>query len=255
MNHRVVKQIIYGLVYLSIFAGIGYGIYFYQTRPICFDGIQNGKETGTDCGGKCIKACLVIAPLQTSVVKVFKVSEEDYDVLAKVVNPNQEYGSGNAGFALNGLSSNFYVLPNQTKYLVLRSTDEIVGNQLNITNIEWEKLNLFKSSDVNFIVTDTFFKGSEFEAVVFNDSDFDFDTVDVVVILYGEQDNVIAVNKTNINTLLSRTGRYFKAIWPEAVNGVVRTEVEVNTNLFKNSNFIKRYGSQEKFQEYYPDQR
>src|SRR3989344_800500 len=221
MDPRKKKQLIYGSIYILIIAGIISGIYFYKTRPTCFDAVQNGGEQGIDCGGKCAQVCRITVPLQTS-VKVLKIGEGD-----------------------------FYILPGQTKYLILRSNSEVTETQLNIKNAEWEKLNLFNSQDVKFIVKNTLFKGSELEAIVFNDSDFDFDTVDVAVMLYDEQGNVVGVNSTVVNTLLSRTERYFKVIWPQPITGVSRTEVEVSTNLFKNSNFIKRYGTQEKFQEYY----
>jgi len=252
MDPRKKKQLIYGSIYILIIAGIISGIYFYKTRPTCFDAVQNGGEQGIDCGGKCAQVCRITVPLQTS-VKVLKIGEGDYDILARVTNPNQEYGSGDVKFSIGDISSDFYILPGQTKYLILRSNSEVTETQLNIKNAEWEKLNLFNSQDVKFIVKNTLFKGSELEAIVFNDSDFDFDTVDVAVMLYDEQGNVVGVNSTVVNTLLSRTERYFKVIWPQPITGVSRTEVEVSTNLFKNSNFIKRYGTQEKFQEYYPN--
>ncbi len=252
---RRIKQLIYGIIYILIIAGIGYGIYYSKNRPTCFDGVKNGKEEGIDCGGKCANVCRIAVPLQVSVIKIIKVDEGDYDILAKVTNTNQEYGSGNVEFEFGNINSSFYILPGQTKRIILNSSSDPSGASFNLKNAEWEKLNSFDPKNIDFRIDRTQLRGGEFEGVIFNNSDFDFDTVDVAVILYDEQDNILAMNKTTVNTLLSRTERYFKVIWPKPVGNAFRAEVEADTNLLENSNFIKRYGSQEKFQEYYPDQR
>ena len=248
MNKRLLKQLLYGLLFLIIIFGIGFYFYYLNTRPTCFDGVQNGLETGADCGGECTKACLVIAPFPVSIQKL-KVPGDDYflDVLVKVTNPNKDYGAGNIQYTFGEINSDFYVLPAQTKHLVIHSSLESEKASLNVADFKWEKLNLFKAADIDFVVKNSSFKSSELEAVVYNNSDFDFDTVDVVVILYGEEGNVLGVNKTALNTLLSRTDRYFKVSWPNQIDGVVRSEVEVNTNIFNNSNFLRRYGTPEEF--------
>ena len=93
---------------------------------------------------------------------------------------------------------------------------------------------------------------SRYEGVLFNDSDFDFAKVDVVVILFDDAGLALAVGQTNTNTFLSRTERYFSVSWPSQVRGTVAAiRVQASTNLFENENFVKRYGTQEKFQNYY----
>lgn len=262
---RFVKQLVFGVVYIVVILVIGYGIYYWlHPQPTCFDKIQNQNEEGVDCGLVCGNSCHIIMPLEVLSVKLFKVAEGDYDILTEIRNPNPDYGSskidydlvlmGQSDEELNRQNYSFYILPGQTKHMVLN----LANNNLNITraqievkNIEWDKLNLFDPQLISFPVKNKQFNGVEFGAVVLNDSDFDFDTIDVAVILYDQNNNILGVNQSNINTLLSRTERYFKVLWPAPIEGVFRVDVEPSTNLLKNSNFLEKYGIQEKFQQYY----
>lgn len=264
MDRRVLKQLLFGVSFLAIVSGIVFSFYYLNTRPTCFDGIQNGKEIGVDCGGKCVKACLVILPLEVSFAEVLKIGDGDFDVVAEIHNPNPDLGSSNIEYDLVLLGqgsvelarqryNNLYILPKQTKHIVLtsiKSNTDIVGAKIDIKNVTWEKLNnSFDVGTINFRVANSSFTGKEFTASVANESDFDFDIVDVSVILYDTEGEIIGVNRTTINTLLSKEEREFKAIWPNALEKVVaRSSVEVDTNVFNNSNFIKRYGTPEEFQ-------
>ena len=65
-------------------------------------------------------------------------------------------------------------------------------------------------------------------------------------------DKILGVNTTELRTVASRTERYFKVVWPTLLSGVVaKTRVQAEADLFSNENFIRRYGTQEKFQQYY----
>lgn len=262
---RFAKQLVFGFIYLILFLLIGYGIYYLrQSTPSCVDGIQNQKEEGVDCGFVCGNSCRKILPIEVSSVQVFKVGRDDYDILAKVYNPNRDSGSPKVVFDLMLIGENdtelsrqsfeFYILPGQIRHIILtsiKSVTEIKKAKIIIKDVSWEKLSLFDPQTVSFIVRDKQFKQTEFGAIVRNESDFDFDTVDIGVILYDQNNNVIGLNKSNMNTLVSRTDRYFKVLWPTPIVGVFRVDVEPGTNLLNNQNFIRRYGTQEKFQEYY----
>ncbi len=262
---RFVKQLVFGIVYILIIFGIGYGVYYWShPKPTCFDKIQNQNEEGVDCGLVCGNSCHTIMPLEVLSVKLLKVATGDYDILAEIRNPNPDYGSPKVDYdlVLSGQSKeelsrqnfSFYVLPGQTKHIILNFTNNdlnITQAQIAVKNVEWNKLNLFDPQLVSFPVKDKKFNNTEFSAVVLNDSDFDFDTIDIVVILYDQNDNILGVNRSNINTLFSRTERYFKVLWPTPIGGVFKVDVEPSTNLLNNSNFIEKYGTQEKFQQYY----
>ena len=272
MSKRAQKQIVIGLIFILIIGGIGYGFadYFFIIEPTCFDGVKNGQEEGVDCGLLvCGVACEPeILPLNIISQKLIEIKPNDYDFVARISNPNSVFGaslvrykltvSENGGTLLDD-SGAFYILPGQTRFLIvpgIRTADGAAGVSIDITEIQWQKVETF--GNVNFPIqsksyTITNQNGvfSELEAVILNDSDFDFDKIEVEVILFGENNEIIAVNRTDIRTFLSRTERYFKVSWPIELQGATRQDIEVLTNVFENSNFIKRYGTQERFQKYY----
>lgn len=263
MEARTQKQLIIGIVFVLIIAGIGYGIYSeLVAKTSCTDGIKNGKEEGIDCGIlACGKACEpAIMPINILSSKFFKVGEGDYDFVAQISNPNVSYGVSRLEYVLDPLNYRgvTYILPGQTRWLVvtaLKSSGEVVDITLIVKSAQWEKL-AAPDSTVNFTLRrkdyHSFQNETELTGVLFNNSNFDFDKIDVAAVLFDEADNIIGVNKTDIRTFVSKTERGFSVAWPFALPGnAVKQDVEALTNLFENSNYIKSYGSQEKFQKFY----
>ena len=265
--YRFIKQLIIGSVYIVLLSGMGYGFYYWrQSKPTCFDKIQNQNEEGVDCGLVCGNSCRKISAIEIYSASLFKVDEGDYDILAEVHNPNSDLGSSKVdydvifmdtgGAEVDRRSLTFYILPGQTKHIILNSIKikaEAFKVKLVIKNVAWEKLSLFDPQLISFPIRDKQFKDTDFGAIIRNESDFDFDTVDIGIILYDKDNKVIGVNRSNVNTLLSRTERYFKVVWPASIQNVFRIDVEPSTNILDNLNFIKSYGTEEKFQEYYPN--
>lgn len=263
MDGRTQKQLIIGLIYLLILGGIGYGAYLGLVPNVsCTDGIMNGKEEGVDCGTlACGKTCEpTIMPISIISSKFFKVGPGDYDFVAQIYNPNVSYGASRIEYSLDSINYRgaTYILPGQTKWLVitaLKSSQDVSDIKLIINNAQWEKLDTLGNA-VNFVLRRKDYRptqaGTELEAVLYNDSNFDFDKIDVAVILFDNTGSVVGVSKTDLRTFVSKTERGFKVSWPFALSGSAeRQDVEASTNLFENSNFIKSYGSQEKFQKFY----
>ena len=261
METRTQKQLIIGIIFILIAGGIGYGVYSgLVTKATCTDGIKNGKEEGLDCGAlACGKACEpAIMPISIISSQFLEIGQGDYDFVAQVSNPNVSYGASRIEYSLGSNSGFFYILPGQTKWVVLTALkipDGIEGVQLVIKNAQWEKLDM-PNNTVNFVLRNKDYhsiqKGTELAAVLYNDSNFDFDKIDVAVILFDDTGNVAGVNKTDIRTFISKTERGFNVVWPFALSGNVTTQdIEASTNLFENSNYIKSYGTEEKFQKFY----
>ena len=270
MNGRVQKQLVIGLVFLLILGWIGYGIYSSLVPEIsCIDGIQNGQEEGLDCGIlACGIACaLAIMPINIISSRLFNVGQGDYDFVARIYNPNTSYGAPRVEYSIDAFNyrGSTYILPGQTKWIVLTALkipNGVEDVQLVIKNAQWEKLDM-PANTVNFVLRRKDYHpiqkglpagetGTELNAVLYNDSNFDFDKIDIAVILFDDAGNIIGVNKTDIRTFVSKSERGFSVVWPFALSGnVARQDIEVSTNLFENSNYIKSYGTQEKFQKFY----
>ena len=266
MEARTQKRLFIGLVFILILSGIGYGIYAGSaTKFSCTDGIMNGKEEGLDCGIlACGKSCEpAIMPIEIISSQFLKIGEGDYDFVAQVFNPNTSFGASRVEFSLGSSLGSFYILPGQTKWLVLTALKiggEVGDLKLVIKNAQWEKLDM-PDNAVNFVLRRKDYRiaqaspsgqGSELDAILFNNSNYDFDKIDVAVILFDDTGNIIGVGKTDVRTFIAKSERGFNVAWPFALPGnVARQDVEASTNLFENSNYIKSYGSQEKFQKFY----
>lgn len=264
MEARIQKQLIVGIVFVLIFSGMVYGFtdYFFITEATCFDNIKNGKEEGLDCGSlACGKQCEPeIMPIEIQSTKLIKVGQGDYDVVARLFNPNASFGTSRLEYRLEpfGYSGFTYILPGQSKFIVLtslKSTQNITDVGLVINNAQWQKLDI-PNNTVSFVLRRKDYRptqnGTELDAVLYNNSNFDFDKIDVAVILLDDMGSIVGVGKTDIRTFISKSERGFNVAWPFALSGnAVRQDVEASTNLFENSNFIKSYGTEEKFQKFY----
>ncbi len=271
--NRVFKQLIYSLLYLTIIGLIVFGLYnVFKVEPTCFDGILNQGEEDVDCGQVCGTICLSsLEPINVTSNNLVAVSGMDYDFLAKVTNPNTTHGSGDvdyqadfknsAGMVIDSRRGSFDILPGQTRFILIspvRLQQQAVSAELKIVNVEWQQLTDFSPGDIRlvdrrkeFIKLEDQTGYARVDGVLFNNSDFDFDLVEVVVLLYGSQNQVIATGSTRIRTFLSRTENFFQVNWFTPFEGEVsRIEVQATTNAFDNLNFLRRFGGGERFQQF-----
>lgn len=213
-----------------------------------------------------------LMPLKILSSQLLPIGDGDYDVLVRVQNPNQTYGSGDVQYSLRlfwdgtGASEkfdekpgSFYILPGQTKYLTVtpvKSQRAITRVELHITSVKWQELDMLALRGVNIVTTGAVYESVEgaygrVRGSVANNSDFDINRVDIGVILLDEDEKPIAINRTEIYTFLAHKTRGFETSWPLPFEGnVARTSVEAHVNLFEQSSFIRTYGGREQFQEY-----
>ncbi len=271
LSSRLLRRLIIGGIFLAVFSLTGLGLKRATTpAPSCTDGIMNGEEEGVDCGlSVCGKYCeLDLDPPRVISTKLIEAGENDYDFVAQIKNPHQQFGASEVEYELilfNGDDNEldkeegvFYILPGQTKYLVLThiTTEKNVQRiDFKIKSATWQELDSIEG--MNLIVkaqkyTSLSGGGTALDVNILNDSDFDFEMVDIDVVMYNSQGDIIAVNRSDIRTFVARTERAFKVVWPFRINGLVyKIEAHSSTNLFDNSNFIKAYGSDiRKFQQY-----
>jgi hypothetical protein len=271
MNFRVLKQIVIGVIFLLLVISVIGGVYYLVTpKPNCFDGIKNGQEEGLDCGVVCNKMCLPrVLELKITDSKIIEVQEGDYDYIFKVYNPNTVYGANHVDFEVKFLdgtnseiakkSDGFYVMPGQTKYVIVQaisSSGTPIKGEVKIKSGQWTTVTDFLNVSLPLRNQETLVEPgfSEFKGVIQNNSDFDFDFVEVrSVVVEQSSGAILAVSKTNLRTLLSKTEREFEASWPFVLDfSKVRVDVEADTNLMQNSNFLRRYGgSPDRFQLFY----
>ena len=273
MGGRIIKQLIIALIFILILSGFGFLIYqASQPEPSCFDGIQNQEEEKVDCGGPC-STCEVFTIEDIKVVWIKAVSNQEnfYDLAAQIKNPNQNHGSGRVPyqFELYDSKGNLitqsggitFILPNQTKYLLevrVECLQPISRVKLLFSEIEWQKpedyqapqlaiqqkeYRLLPSEEAGF---------SQARGVLINKTNFDFEKIDIDVLLFNVSNKLLALNKTEIRTLSAGQERDFIVTWFSQINGqVASVEMEAETNIFDPDNYLPIIdGEIEKFQEY-----
>jgi len=272
LSPRVVRRAVILMVFLAVFFLFGYGTKkLTETPPSCTDGIKNGEEEGVDCGlFACNNYCEPDLAAPTIVqTKLIEAGKGDYDFVAEILNPHPNFGASevsydlifqnDAGEEVLSRSGVFYILPGQTKFLILPSLtteNNVKSIEFKVLTAKWQRADFLEG--MNFTTKNVkYVKSSDgvssyLEGIISNNSDIDFNLVDIDVILYNSRGQIIGVNKTDVRTLSSGSERYFMVKWPFALgDNVAKYVVNISTNLFLDLNYIKRYGSTpERFQEY-----
>lgn len=251
------KKLVIAAIFFLVLGGIGFLIY---------RGVVPPPPLATP------NPTVNLTPIQVIFTKLFNVQNNDYDFLAKISNPNTDYGSDNVEYELTFYNASgqqisskigsFYILPGQTKYvtdLPLRFEQPVSRADFKIKSVDWEKLDPLAANGVSLLVKNASFVQVNQPGVfaraggeIFNGSDFDLNKVDVMAVLLDQAGLPIAVSKTEIRTFLARTTRGFEVTWfAPFVGQTNRVDAEATTNVFENSNFLRTYGGGEKFKQLY----
>jgi hypothetical protein len=266
---RLAKQLLFGGIYLVLFVGIVWGGYdLFTTDPTCFDNVQNGAEEGVDCGAlACGVLCAApVRAIENLPVQLLQNSDGSWDALAHLENPNGAYGAKRvdytlvvtdaAGATLVTRRGNTYVNPAQPRYLVFplgkpATAPASAELQYDPARVEWAALAVDAAGSVEFAVTrDSLIPASasvRYEADLTNRSRFDFNEVDVTVLLYDRAGAIAGAGSTTVRTLRANELRAFVVDWPFAVPTADRAQAIVGTNIFSNENYIREYGSPQEF--------
>ncbi len=273
MDRRIIKQIVIGLISLLVLSGLVFFVYWlFKPAPSCFDGVQNQGERGVDCGGPCL-SCDELKLEDVEVLWLEAVIGQNgfYDLAARIRNPNQNYGTGELPYRFelfddrNNLIGHYdgrtFILPNQTKYLVqikVPSQGIVKRVALAFGEIKWLKLSDYQPPQLVINNKEYHLLGNaglgygQARAVLINKSSFDYENVEVDILLFDKSDNLIALNRTEVNALLSDQERDFTVTWfKEIIGQVALVEIEAETNIFDPNNFLSTKGEvPDRFQEY-----
>jgi len=277
MDYRKRKQIIITSILAVFLLLVLIWVYFAWIKepPTCFDGKQNQGEGGLDCGGPCAISCerLTIKDVEVQWAQAIELKDGHYDLAARIINPNPNYGLSlirytfrafdEAGASLLEQKGKDFILPGESKYLIEGNLElSAVPAKVELTvdkasKEEWLKLSQ-DYQEPEIYVHDKLIQpmadnkeGTQASGIIKNNSNYDFDRILVAIVLFDENNKIIGVNKTEARTVLAGEDRYFTALWFSPLNGEVKSaEMQVDTNLFSNDNFMLRFGVSEKFQEY-----
>ena len=249
------RQIFYILILILFFSVCGFLILYPRLNkaPICTDGIQNGTETGIDCGGSCANACLAeVSPVSVIWARTFKVIQGRYNAVAYLENHNINTAVDRVNYRFRFAdANNIYIgkregatsIPPSGKFAVFEPGIDI-GNSIpvyttfeftevpNWVTVPQDKINQLKVlvSNINLSKEDT---SPILSATISNNSFFRIPEVKVIAILYDANRNAVSASSTLIDNFPSEGTKDVNFTWPEPFPGkIIAKEIIPLYNIF-----------------------
>lgn len=193
--------------------------------------------------------------------KVLTYSDGTYGAVAKISNLNPDLSAENVQFAWTyynasgqkitpqnseAVSGSFYILQNSEKYIIalkIFSSDPIAKTELNLTNeVKWQKR--FKNPTVLLSVSPATSNQQtsplifSVESSVVNNSPYLVRQVNLTFLLYGQNNQIVAVSQRTENDLRPLEKRAFKQLWPGLFITPSKIEVLAETNTLSSQNLV-----------------
>jgi hypothetical protein len=244
---RHVKQLIYGIFYLALWAAFIGGVYAWQKpTPSCFDNRKNQNETGIDCGGVCSKVCIpdAIAPLaQVGDPKLIVFGDPAAvppqapraSIVSEVQNSNLDFGAssfeyvfnvyGQSGEVIASFPGRSFIYPGEIKRLALLNEVLPMGAnpssaKLTIQKPMWTPIAKFSKPQLVIQTANTAENNGNLvtQGILVNQDSVDFSTVYITAVYYDQNGAVIGVTGTERNTVVAGESREFALFHPMILN-------------------------------------
>ena len=243
MTWSLKRQIFYIGVLILFLAVFGFLIISptFNKAPTCTDNIQNGNETGIDCGGSCASACLAqVSPVSILWARAFEVIPGRYNAVAYLVNHNKNSAVEQISYRFRFADAdNVYIgkregitfIPPSGNFAVFEPGIDI-GNSIPVyTTFEftetpvWLQVSQDKIDQLKVFVSNIQLQGEttspRLSASIKNNSLFTIPDVDIVAILYDAGGNAVSASRTYLSQLAPLQNADINFTWPQAFSSVV----------------------------------
>ena len=242
------RRFYYGSGFLLFWVLVGTWAYFahFYVPPSCFDGEQNGDETGIDCGGVCVRICASeVTPPSIRWAQSFKVVDGQYNAVAYIENQNANAAAPEVGYSFslyddNGLiteSKGTTILPPDSVYPAFAGRVKTGGRVPTKTFLELDPIDLWVPSETGrdqFAVLNRTLTGADaqprLEATLENTSLTEARNVEVVATIFDASGNALTSSRTFIEYFAPRTKEKVVFTWPEPIAKTVRS-CEIPTDV------------------------
>ena len=239
--NRFLKQLVYGIFYIILFLGVGYGSYASFIRPevSCFDNKQNGAETAVDCGGGCV-VCEVksLLPLQVSGMDVLKASSGDSTLVFDVYNPNLTYGAAIIEYKIMAggemiVKDSTFLYPGEGKKIAHPAIEVNGSPDIEITKTSWAKRDFFAPPKVSYreVNTNEGGTGVSVTGLVVSGETTAIPEALVSIFLYNEADVLVGASRTVVENIAPFATKDFAIIHPLVPLDETKTEVAVSAKM------------------------
>lgn len=228
--------------FLLILALITYKILFTRT-PNCFDGFQNGIETGVDCGGNCALVCTEQSRAPVVLwARSFLNSPKNYTVAAYVQNNNPGAGARQVSYSFQLLDSKNELVVERTGVMDLPPvvTIPIVETNVDVGNREvartlfafsevpvWNKVSATRFPQIRVSGQSLNNDGSRLSVNVHNDGTASSGRLVVTAVLFDSTNTARAASKSIIDNIAKKSSEGLVFTWPGGVANIVRAEITV----------------------------
>ncbi len=240
------RQVFDLFIFFAVLAFFGFLIIYpyLKHEPSCSDGRQNGVETGVDCGGMCLRACMEDTdPVSIIWSRAFKVIPGRYNAVAYIENHNQNKAVDKIHYRFRFADeNNVYIgkregvtfIPPSGNFAVFEPAIDL-GNSIPVyTTFEfteppvWGQVTREKVNQLKILVSNIVLEGEDtaprLSATIKNSSLFTIPEVNVVAILYDKLGNAISVSQTYLEVLAGEEVRDINFTWPEPLPSTVITK-------------------------------
>ncbi len=217
--------------------------YFLYKPPTCSDRIMNGNEEGVDCGGSCVMLCqnnFLPPKVIWGGAKFEKIADGIYNFASLIVNTNVDAGAKDVPYKIIVYDINGLMIKEQLgKVTLYPHRNSLVFNPSVFLDqsipfkatFEFTSPPVwYKSSDEldKLVISDKKYtednNSSSLEVVLENRSLYDYNNVDVSVILSDINGNAIGFSKTKVDNIQSKSGREVASYtWPVNRNDNVKS--------------------------------
>lgn len=227
---RILKQFIYGSLYLAILAVVVISVYRFivYVAPTCFDNIQNQNETAVDCDGTCISCALKNAKLDTTEPVFLPAGEDRLTVLTEVVNPGKlgaafEYRIdilGSFGGILTSINGVSLIAPMGRRFIVIPGANLNPGDAesatIDILEIQWDPEDKVTAPAIETKSVETQITDGELVIVgkVVNLSGEIIEAARVTALLLNGDGDILSASATQIKNIRVNDGASFKIFFP-----------------------------------------
>lgn len=237
------QAIILAYIALAAFIAVAF-VYFFvlYSPPSCFDGEQNGLEEGVDCGGNCARVCAFSATDPNILwARSFEVGPGVYNMAAYVENPNFDIAT-TLNYTLRGFNekniivaevSDAIELAPREKRVVFHQSVETKNRDIERTfiafddNYEW-----YKDESIEQVVEmsgyriDKLETNPSLEIDVRNTGVAPLEDLEIVVVLYNQDENVEHISRTFLERMEATSDRSIFFSWRKPFDNFI-TRVEI----------------------------
>jgi hypothetical protein len=234
MTPRLVKQLLYGALYILVIAVIFWLIYVFFLKPAatCFDKSKNQGETEVDCGGPCQSCELArLKPLSVDWAMALPARTNEISLLGEITNPNSNFGVqsftyqfkviGPFGSLLKTINGQSFIYPGEIKYILepalMINLQDVNRVELSVIpeSIMWKEF-IKPILTYHSLKTAASNQAVSVKGIIKNESPLLISQVKITAILYNSSGNkILNASYTTITDLKGQEERLFSIELPK----------------------------------------